>query len=85
MSSKEQIRRYIESELLDGQTIRDDENLLLSGLVDSLGIMRLVAHLEETASVSIPPEAVTIENFMSVDAIDSYMRGQTGSTTDSAT
>ena len=33
---KDQVRQFIVNELLDGKTVSDGEELLLSGLVDSL-------------------------------------------------
>jgi acyl carrier protein len=72
---KEQIKMFIVSDLT-GQpslVIGDDEDLLLSGLVDSLGVVRLIAFLEEQTSVNIPPGEVTIENFGTVSAMVNYL------------
>jgi len=43
--------------------------------VDSLGVMRLVTHLEQQYSIKIPPEDVTIEHFMNIEAISLYLEG----------
>lgn len=67
---------YIESELLNGQDniqLTSDEDLLTTGLIDSLGIMKLIAWLEEEFSVKIPPEDMTIENFLSPEVIENYI------------
>ncbi len=50
-----------------------DTDLLGGGLVDSLGVMRLIRHLEETYRVTVPPVDVTIENFMTARAIAGYV------------
>ena len=50
-----------------------DENLLESGLIDSLGIMKLVAFLEDEFNVSIPPEDLIIENFMTIGHMSAYL------------
>jgi acyl carrier protein len=71
--TKEALTAFVSDKLLAGQAITSDENLLLSGLVDSLGVMTLVAHLEEVTSDKIPMEDVILENFASVDAILSYL------------
>ena len=76
---KEQLKQFIKHELLNsGQDddIADEENLLLSGLVDSLGIMRLIGHIEDKCGIRVPPEDVTIENFMSIDTISRYVEGR---------
>jgi len=43
--------------------LSDDDDLLTSGLVDSLGMMSLVAFIEEQFGVAVPPEDVTLETF----------------------
>lgn len=71
------IRDFILHELLNGEQADElefDTNLLVSGLVDSLGMVRLIAHLEEKLCVKIPPEDVTIENFISIDVMADYLK-----------
>lgn len=73
---KETLTRYISQELLSGRKpggISEDEELLLSGLLDSLGIMQLVAFIEDELALGVPPEDVTIENFRSVRKIHDYL------------
>lgn len=69
------IRRFIQIEILDDEEapIDYDDDLLLNQVLDSLGVMRLVAHLEEVEGVVIPEEDVTIENFSSLRLIDTYL------------
>ena len=50
--------------------IADDDDLIDSGVIDSLGIFQLVAFLEESFGVSIGDEEITPENFASVMAIE---------------
>ena len=49
-----------------------DTDLLLSGAVDSLGVIRITHWLEERTGVPVPPGDVTLENFQSVAAIAAY-------------
>ncbi|MBX2855167.1 MAG: acyl carrier protein [Rhodobacteraceae bacterium] len=70
---KDDIRSFIIGSLLNGKSVGDAEDLLLSGMVDSLGVMRLVRHLEQTHDISIPAEDVVIENFVSIDAVATYL------------
>ena len=70
---KAAIKEYVVGELLSGKDVGDEDDLLLSGLVDSLGVMRLVNHLEQQYSIKIPPEDVTIEHFMNIEAISLYI------------
>ncbi|HEA22784.1 MAG TPA: acyl carrier protein [Pricia antarctica] len=54
-------------------TIGLDEDLLGSGIVDSLGMMKLVLFLENEFIVKIPPEDMTVENFGNVQNISAYL------------
>ncbi len=72
----EPVRRYVQDTLLGGRTISDDENLLLSGLLDSLSVMSLVAFVEQTYAFRVPFEDVVIENFETITAIKSYVQAR---------
>lgn len=75
------IIEYIQNDLLSGQgdiQLTADEDLLTTGLIDSLGIMKLLAFLEETYDVKVPAEDMTIENFMTVELMDNYMKSLQG-------
>ena len=74
MTIKENLRQYIADELLeDDAPLEDEENLLADGMVDSLGMIRLVAHIEETYGYRVPPQDFTIENFRTLATLDSYL------------
>ena len=73
MDFKPVLLDYIQTELLDGVRLEADENLLADGAVDSLGMMRLVGHIETLCGMAIPVEDFVIENFRSVAAIDAYL------------
>lgn len=67
------VKTFVEETLLGGRPVEMDENLLLSGLVDSLGVMSLVTFIEEEYGFQIPFDDVVIENFMSLEAIEAYV------------
>lgn len=69
------IRRFIQIELLDDETIgiEDDTDLLLAGILDSHSVMRVAAYIEDLQGVTIPPEDVTTDNFSSLRQIGSYV------------
>ena len=50
--------------------IGDEEDLIDTGVIDSLGIFQLVAFLEERFGITIGDEEITPENFGSVMAIE---------------
>lgn len=65
---------FITEELLfEPQVLGNDEELLLSGLLDSMAIAQLVVYIENELEVSIPPVDLRIENFRTVNCIAAYL------------
>jgi len=78
-STKDQIREFILRDLASAKGVSsfsDSESLMESGVIDSLGIFRLVAFLEETFRVRVGDEEITHENLKSVDAIDQLVQSK---------
>ena len=77
MDRIQELKNFVNEELLSGDlTIEVDDNLLRNGMVDSIGMVRLVGFIEENYQISIPPEDFTIENFQSVKVIAEYLQTQ---------
>lgn len=76
MSNVEQmIKEYIAQEFLhDKPSVMLEGNLIEEGVVDSLGIMTLIAYIEKELGARIKPEDVVVENFESVAAIARLVR-----------
>lgn len=72
----QKIKAYIQSDIASDPSlsISDDDDLLGSGIIDSMGIMKLVAFIENEAGVKIPPGEMVIENFKSLNAIEHYLK-----------
>jgi acyl carrier protein len=69
---------YIQNTLLVGQSglnLKADDDLLESGLVDSLSIMKMIVFIEKEFEVKIPPQDLIIDNFITVNAIKDYLDG----------
>lgn len=77
---EERIIRFIDNEILGGSGpgVSVDDEIVLDGTVDSLGVTRLLDFIEESLGVSVPAEDVTIENFQSVGSLCVYLRGRAG-------
>lgn len=76
MDTRDKLRNFIVNQLLIGHQGAQpgyDDDLLLSGLINSLGIMRLVAFAEEQFQRPIPPEDITIDNFATITTIAAYL------------
>ncbi|HEV2397364.1 MAG TPA: acyl carrier protein [Candidatus Sulfotelmatobacter sp.] len=70
---KDRIREYVLEEFAKAKGINeisDSEVLTKNGVIDSMGIFRLVAFIEETFNVRVGDEEITHDNLESVDAIE---------------
>jgi acyl carrier protein len=76
------LTRFLTDEILTGTAtiLEPDDDLLTSGLLDSLGVMQLVWFIEREFEVQVPPEDVTIDHFESIDAISEYIERRREST-----
>lgn len=73
------ILAYIKEELLNNEIeddFDDNEDLLGSGILDSLGMVQLIAFVEKEFKVEVGPEDMVIENFMTVNHIVNYVEGK---------
>jgi acyl carrier protein len=59
-----------------GEPVLPDTDLVITGLVDSLGVVLIVEWLEQRLSIEIDPSDVVIEHFISVTAMIDYLRGR---------
>ena len=75
---KTDLIEIVQNELLNSdQSVTAEQDLLTSGLIDSLGVMRLVAYIESHWDITIPPGDVTLENFCTVNTIADYIDSKT--------
>jgi len=76
MANKQIIKDFIQSELVKERgrfSLEDNDNLIERGVIDSLGIMKLLAYLEGTFSISISDEELIPDNFETIDAISAFV------------
>jgi acyl carrier protein len=78
MDTRDILLDYIRTEILKGRNVdlSPDDNLLDTGVLDSLGILQLVAFSDERLGIQIPDEDVVYENFYSVNALADYLNRQ---------
>ncbi len=48
-------------------------DLLLTGLVDSLGVVQIVGWIEDSTGIDIDPADVVLDNFQTVDQMVAYV------------
>jgi acyl carrier protein len=67
---------FIQDELLGGDDgeVAPEDDLLGNGLVDSIGVMRIVQHVDARFGVRVQPADITLENFQTIARIAAYVR-----------
>ena len=77
MTIEQQLKDYISSNLLfseNGYPYPDNASFLEEGIVDSVGIMELVAFIEENMHVSVEDQEITPDNFDSITKLAAYIQ-----------
>ncbi len=72
MNNHELIRKFVFTELVgsnDYQELNDTESLIDSGIIDSLGVMKLITYLEKTFDIGVDADDITPENFDTIQEI----------------
>lgn len=79
MDDRKKIKDFIESELATGSVDsleREGSSLIEAGVIDSLGIQKLIAFVEREFSIKIKDEDIVPENFDSVATIYELVRSK---------
>ena len=73
---RSEMRTYIEENFLylhPGIEVKDGDDFLTLGIVDSLGFVELVQEVQSRYGVAVEDVEITEENFGSIDAIGDYV------------
>ena len=72
---KDKVRGFVIEHFLFGQGagFQDDASFLEQGIMDSTGVLELVAYLDETFAVKVADDELVPENLDSVDLICAYL------------
>ncbi len=75
----DRIKRFIEQEVLLGEVTKlENDTPLLTGMIDSFGLMQLVSFLEDEFGIEIDPRDMTPEHFGTVDHMVTLVRQRSG-------
>ena len=70
---------FLRRELLGpGTTLHRDDDLLSSGMLDSIGVLRLAAFVEEEFRIDVSPSDFVIENFRTAAVLAEYVLSASG-------
>jgi len=72
---KQKVRAFIESNFYvpEGQVLGDDASLLDSGVIDSTGVLELVAFLQDELGVEVGDDDMVPENLDSIAKIEAFV------------
>lgn len=74
-----EIKRFILTEVaadLNIAQLEDNEPLIESGIIDSLGVLKIMAFLEESLGLDLSSDQVKLENFKDINAIRNMVERQ---------
>ena len=72
MDRKNEIVEFLLQEFYadrEDATLTPEDNLLEGGMIDSVGMMKLIQYLEETYTIKVDPIDMTFQNFINVNAM----------------
>jgi len=77
---KEKIRAFILEYAADRglKELKDDEPILTSNIIDSLGSFRMISFLEETFPLTIEDTDMLPENFQTLNDCEAFVFGKIG-------
>lgn len=75
MQPKERIRQFILKNfyVADAASLLDDTSLLDQGIIDSTGVLEVIAFIEDEFGVKVEDEEMLPENLDSIDRIDAFV------------
>jgi acyl carrier protein len=74
---KEEIRQYVLNEFLPGEkasNLGDDTPLRTSGIVDSVGLLRLIDFVEERYKIQVDAHEAGVENFDRIEDMAAFIQ-----------
>ena len=76
ISDVEQIKKFIVEHIPKARQmdVQSEDQLIETGLLDSLGILDVVTHLEEEFGITVSDEELTPENFQSIATMATYVQ-----------
>ncbi|GAA4205257.1 hypothetical protein GCM10022252_65550 [Streptosporangium oxazolinicum] len=76
MKNEALIKSYLIKEFMpdvEASELANDYDLLTNGVVDSLGLLKLIAWIETEFDITVDDAALDPDNFRTVDAIDAFV------------
>ena len=76
MKEETVIKTFIQKEFIrtPGIDLENADNLIEQGIIDSLGIMKLLTFLEQSFGIKVADEELIPVNFETIDSISTFVR-----------
>jgi acyl carrier protein len=76
MKIENQIKQFIQKNLYfaEDNSLDDDASFLETGVVDSTGVMELVAFVQTEFGITVEPQEIVVENFDSVNKLARFVQ-----------
>jgi len=81
MGILDKLEQFLLSEIavdLGKKSLAPDDDLLEQGIIDSMGIMKLIVFMEETFGISVEDEDVIPENFQCLASMVEFVEQKMG-------
>ncbi|MBU1424389.1 MAG: acyl carrier protein [Gammaproteobacteria bacterium] len=80
MAIKEQIRSFVTSNfyIADPSTLTDDASLLGHGIIDSTGVLEVIAFISDTFGIKVEDSEMLPDNLDSIERISNFVTGKLG-------
>ena len=75
----DKLERYLLTEIVvdsDKESISSEEDLLEQGIIDSMGIMKITAHLEDTYGIKVSDDDLVPENFQTLKCLAGFVESK---------
>lgn len=74
-NTREKVRAFVATHFLFGQAgdLTDSTSFLDRGIIDSTGVLEMVAFLEQTFALKVPTDDLVPDNLDSIDLICAYL------------
>ncbi len=77
MTIAQQVRQYfVDNPPLGDCDLKDSDSLFEKGIIDSTGILELVAFLQVTFDIAVEDEELTADNLDSIDNVAAYVHSK---------
>jgi acyl carrier protein len=74
---KAQVRQYIAANFMMGANVadlRDDDSFMGQNVIDSAGVLELIAHLEQTYGIKVYEDEMIADNLDSLNGVGRYLQ-----------